>query len=159
MKEMAILSSEDRNKQISKCVIPKLQDGTIVVIDRYVYSYYAYYETRGLDLEWLREVSGDTLSPDLTICLDAPLHIVRDRLDQRENLTFEEQNDDFLKVLRENYLRHEWGCTSNFFVLDSTDSISNVNTHICKIVNKYTDCKLDIGHIREGEKNVTITTV
>lgn len=84
MKEMAILSSEDRNKQIAKNVIPKFRDGTIVVIDRYVYSYYAYYETRGLELEWLRAVYGDTLLPDLTIYLDASIHTVRDRLDQRK---------------------------------------------------------------------------
>lgn len=144
MKKVAILSCKDRNTQISKGIIPKLQNGTIVVLDRYVYSFYAYYETRGLDLEWLRQINEDVLLPDLTICLDAPLHTVRDRLNQRRKITLEEQNDDFLKLLRKNYLRHAWGNVRKFFVLDSTDSISNVNMHICKVINKYTECKLNI---------------
>lgn len=68
------LYSAARRDHLNKVVLPALDEGKIVVCDRFIYSTLAYQGyARGLDLEFVRRVNAQTISPlevDLALFLD-----------------------------------------------------------------------------------------
>jgi dTMP kinase len=82
-----------------------LEDGYIVIADRYYLSSYAYQlDGVGGDLEWLRAINSKSISPDLTILLNVDLDTSQKRREQ-SRLTQELTEDrDTLKTVRANYL-------------------------------------------------------
>lgn len=68
------LYSAARRDHLNKIVFPALEEGKIVVCDRFIYSSLAYQGYgRGLDLDFIREVNARTISPlnvDLALFID-----------------------------------------------------------------------------------------
>lgn len=113
MKALALLAAADRQNHISEVIIPGLQTGHVLT-DRYLYSSFAFFKTRGLDIEFIKQINPDVPTPDLTIFLDiSPDNALkrifkRDgylKFEERNNSTFNEIRDTFLKVLPEKTLR------------------------------------------------------
>jgi dTMP kinase len=57
-----------------------LQNGTMVVSDRYVYSSLAYQGSAGLDLDWIKKINKFSPVPDLAIYIDLPLEVLARRI-------------------------------------------------------------------------------
>jgi dTMP kinase len=78
---------------------PALQEGKIVISDRYVYSSLAYQGAAGLDLRLIEEINKFAISPDLTVYIDIPAEVVFERL-RREKSVMEnlETQDKVRKV-------------------------------------------------------------
>jgi len=53
----ALLFAADRIDHVEREIKPLLNDGKIVVSDRYVYSSLAYQGAAGLDVEWIKEIN------------------------------------------------------------------------------------------------------
>lgn len=73
---IALLFAADRLDHLQHMILPKLQEGIIVICDRYYLSSYAY--QMGNDrqnLEWLKVINSRCIHPDLTIFLDTSLPI------------------------------------------------------------------------------------
>ena len=66
----ALLFAADRFEHLKKIIEPALEEGRIVVSDRYLHSSLAYQGAEGTSLEWIREVNSFALKPDLCILLD-----------------------------------------------------------------------------------------
>ena len=66
----ALLFAADRFEHVEKEVIPALDEGKIVVSDRYVYSSMAYQGAAGLNLKWIEMVNEHAIRPDLAIFVD-----------------------------------------------------------------------------------------
>jgi dTMP kinase len=66
----ALAMTCDRAYHVETTVIPYLEKGYVVVMDRYFYSTIAYQGAMGLDLEWLRILNSVFIKPDLAIYLD-----------------------------------------------------------------------------------------
>lgn len=92
--------SAARRDHLNKIVLPALEQGKIVVCDRFIYSTLAYQGYgRGLDLDFIREVNRKTISPievDLALFIDVPPEVgfkrkggadKKDRL-EREDIAF-----------------------------------------------------------------------
>ncbi len=72
---------EDRKLDVSQNIIPALNSGKIIVMDRYYYSNMAYQGALGLDMERIRwENEKFAPQPDLVIILDAPPKTGLDRI-------------------------------------------------------------------------------
>jgi len=73
--EEFLLFSAARASLVSKVIRPALEQGRVVLVDRYYHSSYAYQSAGGLEIAWMREVTervvGDCV-PDLVILLDLP---------------------------------------------------------------------------------------
>ncbi len=75
----ALLFAADRADHVENGIKPMLEEGKIVVSDRYVYSSLAYQGAAGLSLDWIKEINKQALKPDLAIYLDAPVDVLMQR--------------------------------------------------------------------------------
>jgi len=66
----AVLFALDRFWHVERLVKPALEEGRIVVLDRYYHSSLAYQGSAGLDMGWLRAINSFAPRPDLAIYID-----------------------------------------------------------------------------------------
>ena len=82
----ALLFAADRFEHVEREVIPALDEGKIVVSDRYVYSSLAYQGAAGLDLKWIEMINGHAIRPDLAIFVDVEPEAVIKRLKPKKSV-------------------------------------------------------------------------
>lgn len=82
----ALLFAVDRVDHVEKRIKPALEEGKIVVSDRYVYSSLAYQGAAGLDLKWIEEINKLALPPDLAIYIDVPPEVVVKRIRRKKSV-------------------------------------------------------------------------
>lgn len=82
----ALLFAVDRVDHLERKVKPALEDGKIVVSDRYVYSSLAYQGAAGLDLNWIEEINRSVITPDLAIYLDVSPEVVVKRMKRKRSV-------------------------------------------------------------------------
>lgn len=125
-----LLYFASRNQLITEKVIPALERGEIVLLDRFVDSTVAYQGYgRDLPLESIRKVAdvaiGDVM-PHLTILVDTPLETAENRMDDRELDRLEAENIDFKERTRRGYLELAKQEPERFLVLDGRESIDTL---------------------------------
>ena len=94
------LYSAARREHINKVIMPALNEGKVVICDRFIYSTFAYQGYgRGIDLDYVRTVNANTIAPlkiDLGLFIDVPPEVgfnrkggadKTDRL-EREDMSF-----------------------------------------------------------------------
>lgn len=82
----ALLFAVDRFDHVEKEVKPALEEGKIVVSDRYVYSSLAYQGAAGLDIKWIEEINRLALTPDLALYIDVPPEVVVKRMRRKKSV-------------------------------------------------------------------------
>lgn len=122
-----LLYFSSRNQLISEKVLPALERGEIVLLDRFVDSTIAYQGYgRDLSLESIRkvaEVAIGALSPDLTILVDTPLDTAETRMDNRKLDRLEAENVEFKERTRSGYLQLVKEEPHRFLLLDGRETI------------------------------------
>jgi dTMP kinase len=98
----ALLFAADRIEHLENEVIPALNEGRLVISDRYVYSSLAYQGAAGLSLEWIEKVNEHALKPDLAVFVDVDLETVMRRLKTRKSVM---EKAETLKKVRDVYLK------------------------------------------------------
>jgi len=98
----ALLFAADRVDHVETEIKPALEQGKVVVCDRYVYSTLAYQGAAGLDLKWIELTNRFALVPDLALLLDVPPDIVVKRLKRKRSVMETPQNQ---QKVREVYMR------------------------------------------------------
>lgn len=103
---LALLFAADRVDHSEQEIMPLLEEGHIVVSDRYYHSSFAYQQTADdLSPDWIRTINEKALSPDLTVFLDiSPKESVQRLADERPEAVQEEFEElDQLRTIRKNY--------------------------------------------------------
>lgn len=106
----ALLIGAARVQHVERAIRPALHAGRAVVCDRFVDSTLAYQGYgRGLDLVELRqlcELAAGGLNPDLTLLVDVPVEVSRDRRRERGGALdrLESEADEFYERVRAGYL-------------------------------------------------------
>lgn len=137
----ALLYAADRAHHIYTVVRPALGRGAIVLQDRYLDSSVAYQgagrvlaedEVRSLSL-WATE----NLLPDLTIVLDAPAVLLRQRIqsDARVYDRLEAEGDDFHERVRDAYRRFAEAEPARLHILDATQSVEDLHLEVMGLVS------------------------
>jgi len=101
----ALLFAADRVQHVVNIINPALQDGKVVISERYIHSSLAYQSARGLSMSWIKKINKYAPEPDLTILIDVPTKVAfcRDRPSRRPD---EFEKDMALQErVRRNYLR------------------------------------------------------
>jgi dTMP kinase len=104
----ALLFAADREEHLKTEVIPALNQGKIVISDRYYHSTLAYQQAQGLELKWLLQLNKNFIKPDLTVIIDVEPEIamVRIKLDKKRKIEERKKFEklEFLKKVRKNFL-------------------------------------------------------
>ena len=129
-----------RSEHVNKVIEPALQSGTWVVSDRFYdasYAYQGYGRNVSLKrIDELRAISIGELKPDLTILLDVSLDVSVQRVAVRGNQDrFENEQHEFHTKVRNGYLQLAERHQERIRVVDATQSISNVQVEIKKILD------------------------
>ncbi|MFM1766754.1 MAG: dTMP kinase [Actinomycetota bacterium] len=130
----ALLYAADRAHHVATKIRPALQEGKVVLSDRYFDSSVAYQgAARELDVEEVRNISlwaVDNLLPDLTVLLDldAQAAIQRRNKTGTEPDRLEREKVDFFERARAQYL--ELAKEPRFLVVDATLSIEEIQAQI-----------------------------
>ena len=129
----ALLYAADRSHHIDTVVRPALEEGKIVVADRYLDSSVAYQGVgRGLGAEWIERVNlwgAGELKPDLTILLDLDPKKLPERI-TRDLDRLERAGEEFHAATRKAFLARAAAEPARFVVIDAARQIEEVRTQV-----------------------------
>jgi len=128
----ALMFAADRDMHYRLEIEKMLEDGYIVISDRYIESSIVYQSIQSDDItvEWLKKINKFAGKPDLTIILDIEPKISLARKTQSELEKFEDTS--FLDKVRDLYLtraKHE-----KYYIVNSDEIIELVQDNIQSIV-------------------------
>ena len=123
-----------RDSHINEIIKPKLSNGFWVICDRFTDASFAYQgHGRGLGFDVVnsfKELVQKDFEPDLTLLLDAPVHVIKSRRKLNTNDRFESEKDIFFKKIRTGYLEIAENNKERIKVIDASRSIKLVQTDI-----------------------------
>ena len=99
----ALLFAADRIEHMQKELKPALDEGKLVICDRYVYSSLAYQGSAGLSLDWIKTINARAVQPDFSLFLDVPPERVLERLQRKKSVM---ETLDTQQKVREIYLKY-----------------------------------------------------
>ncbi len=76
----SLLHAVDFADRLEQIIIPALKAGFIVLADRYVYTAFARDVARGVDRDWVRNLYGFAVQPDLALYYDISAEISLERI-------------------------------------------------------------------------------
>ncbi len=139
-----LLFSASRSKLVEEVVKPALNEGKVVVLDRYYHSSYTYQGHAGnLNLDDLKTITNFAIKgavPDLTILLDLSYEDGMSRKSKDENLKnldrIEQKGKEYHDRVREGYLALAKEEKGRIFVVDASMSADAVHEKIVKEFEK-----------------------
>lgn len=121
----------DREVDVKERILPALEKGKIVVMDRYYYSNVAYQSARGIDAKKILELNERIApKPNLVIILDVSPETALKRISHRSKLTVFE-NREYLEKVRENFLKI---VDKKIIIINAERPIEEVKKEVFKIV-------------------------
>ncbi|TSC59000.1 MAG: dTMP kinase [Candidatus Peregrinibacteria bacterium Greene0416_19] len=89
--QLQILFCDDRAEHVRGTIQPALDNGKIVICDRYTFSTIAYGMASGADIQQLQEINAAFPTPNVTIFTLPPLDVCLERLSERSSKDLFEQ--------------------------------------------------------------------
>lgn len=131
--EELFLFLHDREIDVKEKIIPALEKGKIVVMDRYYYSNIAYQSARGIEANKIRELNEKIApKPDLVIILDVSPNTALKRIKPRGKLTAFE-NEGYLERVRENFLKI---ADERTVIVNAEKPLEEVKSEVFEILKK-----------------------
>ena len=93
----------DRKQHVEEKIQPALDDGTVILMDRYYYSSMAYQVAGGIDVEEIREKHVFAPRPDVVLIFDLPVSVALERVKGHSDAD-EFEKEEHLEKVREAYL-------------------------------------------------------
>ena len=135
-----LLYMADRAQHVNTVIRPALQDGKIVLCDRYTDSSVAYQGyARGLDIETimkLNKIATAGLEPDLTIVFDVETETAIKRVGEIKD-RLEQEGIEFHKKLRKGYLELAKSFPERIKVVNANLPIEEVFAQVLKILENF----------------------
>ncbi len=127
----ALLFAADR-KEHSSLILKELNKGRVVVSDRYLPSSLAYQGAHGLDIDWIKKINHFAIKPDVTFILDLTPENALERINSRGREMDYLEAVDFLKRVRDIYLRE-----GDAVVIDASKDIEEIHSSIIRVVERF----------------------
>jgi len=137
-RSLSLLAASDRLQHVNKVVEPQMQEGKIVISDRYFYSCLANLRARGFKKDrWIYEVAESVVKPDVAFFFDVPVEVAVKRVRSREEEKNRYIDMELQYKLREEYLSI---CKANNGVMISTnmsidDCYAIVKEEVERVIN------------------------
>lgn len=141
-----LLFAADRAQHVNFLIKPAIEEGKIVISDRYADATFAYQGAgRGFPEDLVNqviEIATDGLKPDLTIFFDLSIEKALERTknareETRTNNRMDKETSDFYRRVREAYLKIAKREPERFVVIDASISVSEIHTSVMKVVAKF----------------------
>ncbi len=143
-KTEALLYAAARRQHLVERVIPELNNGTIVLCDRFIYSSLAYQGyARGIDVEEIFQINKFAVGeymPDLNILFDVSPEVGIARINKnkdREVNRLDLEKMDFHKRVREGYYKLVEENKDEFAVVNAEKSIDEVFNEVKDIITSF----------------------
>lgn len=101
----------DRREHVEGLILPSLESGAVVILDRYYLSTAAYQGARGADPEWILSQNEEFApAPDLALLLDCTPEVSLERIRKRGDVPDAFERLEGLRAVREVFLgiRRPW---------------------------------------------------
>jgi len=132
----------DRAQHVEEKLLPELENGTIVLCDRYLDSTLAYQGyARGLDKQKILELNAfasQSLMPDLTLIFDIRADEAAKRLGEAKD-RLESEKTDFHRKVRDGYLELAKQSPQRIKVLNAEEKPEKIHTKTVEIIRQYVD--------------------
>lgn len=130
----------DRAQHTEFEIKPMLDDGYIILCDRFIdstVSYQGYARKQDINqINKLNEIATGGLKPDLTIVFDIESTIAQKRL-QGEKDRLEKEGLEFHKALRFGYLELAKKEPDRIKVINADDTIENIHKKVIELISRY----------------------
>ncbi|BDC35468.1 dTMP kinase [Candidatus Methanoliparum sp. LAM-1] len=157
---LTFLFMADHSEHISRLIRPSLEQGKIVIVDRYIDSRYAYQgvtlkkyfsitnqrfvsyesEIRNDPIKWLKKIhSPFSITPNYTILLVVDIDIAMERIRQREQRLISFEKREFLEEVQKNYLKLAEEEPGRFIKIDANENIEQVERKLVKELSRIFD--------------------
>jgi dTMP kinase len=126
------LFHKDRKHHLDEIILPALQRGETVILDRYYFSTMAYQGQRGFDPQEIRETNlRFAPNPDILFILDLAVDQARERIGVRGDATNEFEQRDALQYCRDIFL----SVSNEEFarVIDSSQTLDEIHQQMLEI--------------------------
>lgn len=135
-RSLSLLAASDRIQHSHNVILPALEDGKIVISDRYFYSCLANLRARGYcNDNWIYEVASFIPKPDISFFLDVSVETAIKRVKSRETEKERWIDIPLQYKLREEYLTI---CKSiKGTLIESCNSEDNTFSEILATINNY----------------------
>lgn len=103
-RSLSLFAASDRLQHVNKVIEPVMQEGKIVLSDRYFYSCLSNLRARGFEKdEWIYEIAQSVIKPDIAFFFDVPVEIAVSRVRSRP-----EERDRYIDMDLQYRLREEY---------------------------------------------------
>ncbi len=138
-----LLYSASRAQHVEELIKPAMNDGKIVLCDRYTDSTVAYQgAARRLDMQTIdgiNKIATDSLKPYLTLIFDLPTKEGLARAKKRSALDrFEQEAPDFHERVRQGYLAIASREPARVKIINGAGSIDDIHKEVIKILDAST---------------------
>ncbi|MBM7052240.1 dTMP kinase [Rothia sp. ZJ1223] len=136
----ALIFAASRAAHAHQLIRPCIERGEVVLCDRYIDSSAAYQGAgRGLGIDTIVDLSRwatNDLTPDLTIVLDVPLAVSRERAGARGAADrMESESDDFHAALSDTFIQRAAADPARYVVIDATGTLDDVHQRVLDAVS------------------------
>jgi dTMP kinase len=123
----------DRKQHVEEKIRPALDDGTVILMDRYYYSSMAYQVAGGIDVEDIRKKHAFAPKPDIVLIFDLPVSVALERVKGHSDAD-EFEKEEHLEKVREAYLDLENDPLVR--IVDATGTHEEIFGNVWKLVSE-----------------------
>jgi len=128
------LFSAARKELVDKEIIPALENETLVILDRYIYSTIAYQGYgRNIDFGYihhLNKIATSDLKPDIVFLLDMNPEISSSRIDSKKLDRIESESIEFYTQVRNGYLEIAEANPKTWLIVDASKQPEQIHNQI-----------------------------
>lgn len=101
---LALMFAADRRDHTEQSIRPMIDEGKIVLVDRYYLSSLAYQGVEVGDLDWIKSINSKAMMPDLTILFDVSVSVASERIENNRLTKEVFENPEKQKQVRQKYI-------------------------------------------------------
>jgi dTMP kinase len=148
---MALYYAADFADQLENKIVPALKAGFIVISDRYIYTLIARSSVRGINKNWLHQLHGFAIKPDLIFYLNVdPFNLIHRVFKKNKSLDYYESGSDLglSADIFDSFIKYQYLLKKEFTLMqkkyglidvDGNKSIEDIYHNIQTKISEYLD--------------------
>jgi len=156
---MALYYAADFADQLENKIVPALKAGFIVISDRYIYTLIARSSVRGINKNWLHQLHGFAIKPDLIFYLNVdPFNLIHRVFKKNKSLDYYESGSDLglSADIFDSFIKYQLLLKKEFTMMQKKYGLIDVDGNK-SIEDIYHNIQTKIsGYLDQNKKNETL---